>query len=204
MFKIRKIKILLFFKFFFILTEINGTNNQEYEEYEKYKNTESFKNWQANKNKINKEKLEAPLVEKTNEKGKKIGVFLSFRFLNGIYFLLSLGLGAIYIANDLINSTFDIPDFLMFFSFLFTNIICNWFAKPKDENKCSKKRFTCLFVNLISMGLLISGIVCGYFLDVIKDCNLFTGAENCKNSYTLWLFIISIFLFFITFLKIFL
>jgi hypothetical protein len=144
------------------------------------------------------------IKQKENKNINMKGIFLSLRFVNIIYFLLGLGVLALYFCNAFLESIFDIPDFIMFTAALITNLLCNWLVKQKEALKCSKKRFVCLFINFISISALITGIVMGYFLDIIKDCNLFTGTENCHSQYTLWMFVISIFLFFITFIKIFL
>lgn len=146
--------------------------------------------------------VELQEYEDTPKKSKEIK--LTYKTLNNMFFVFGFILIGLYFFNEFLIDTLDIIDAIFFSIVLFLNLVINWMTKPKFSNEkiYSKKRIVCLFINITYIiGLLILYTL-GYVLDIIQDCNLFTGAKNCHSEFTLFQYVCSFLMFLILLLKI--
>jgi hypothetical protein len=144
-----------------------------------------------------------PEVEIQEYEDKTHKISLTYRHLNGIFFLLGITLATLYFCNEFLVDTLDMIDSIFFSIVLLLNLVINWMTKPKFLNKLSKKRIVNLLINFVYILSLLVGYTLGYILDKIEDCNLFTGAKDCHSDFTLFQYITVFLMFFILVLKLF-
>lgn len=158
--------------------------------------------------------LEKPLITEQNihkdikiqeydDNQKAINCRINYKFLNCMFFLGAIIVGILYGCNEFFLGITDYVDIIFFSIVLVLNTVINWITKSKQEIKYSKKRAVCLLLNSLYLISLLSFHTLGYVLNIITDCNLFAGAEDCHSEFTLFQYITECIMFFIIFLKLF-
>ena len=150
--------------------------------------------------------------EKFDDSKKAINCRITYKFLNYMFSLGAIIVAILYGCNEFFLGVTDYIDIMYFGTVLILNVALNWFTKSKNQPKeikeekktnWSKKRAVCLLLNSLYLISLLSFHTLGYVLNIITDCNLFAGAEDCHSEFTLFQYITECIMFFIIFLKLF-